>query len=63
MKLNYTDQGAGQPVILLHGMFGSLSNLGNLARDLATVYRVISADLLTNRKWILQVWLMMLSSC
>jgi esterase len=45
MKLNYTDQGAGQPVILLHGMFGSLSNLGNLARDLATVYRVISADL------------------
>jgi len=45
MKLNYTDQGAGQPVILLHGMFGSLSNLGSLARELATVYRVISCDL------------------
>jgi len=45
MKLNYTDQGAGQPVILLHGMFGSLSNLGKLARELATIYRVISADL------------------
>ena len=45
MKLNYTNQGAGQPVVLLHSMFGSLSNLGNLARDLATAYRVISVDL------------------
>ena len=29
----------------MHGMFGSLSNLGNLARHLATTHRVISVDL------------------
>jgi len=45
MKLNYIDQGTGQPIVLLHGMFGSLSNLGNIARELAIGYRVISADL------------------
>jgi esterase len=45
MKLNFIDQGAGPVVILLHGMFGSLSNLGNLARRLAANYRVICVDL------------------
>lgn len=55
MKLNYAEQGvSGQdgvelgskpPVILMHGMFGSLSNLGNLARELAADYPVISVDL------------------
>ena len=45
MKLNYIEQGTGTPVILMHGMFGSLSNLGNLARALAGSYRVISVDL------------------
>ena len=45
MKLNYTDQGSGNPIFLIHGLFGSLSNLGNLARVLAPNYRVISVDL------------------
>ena len=45
MKLNYIEQGQGPAVILMHGMFGSLSNLGNLARDLIGQYRVISVDL------------------
>jgi esterase len=45
MKLNYKEQGSGAPLILMHGMFGSLSNLGNLARALADDYRVISVDL------------------
>jgi len=45
MKLNYLEQGTGSPVILMHGMFGSLSNLGNLARALAGNYHVISVDL------------------
>jgi len=45
MKLNYVEQGVGAAVILIHGMFGSLSNLGNLARCLAADYRVISVDL------------------
>jgi esterase len=45
MKLNYQEQGDGYPVILIHGMFGSLSNLGNLARHLSNQFRVISVDL------------------
>lgn len=45
MKLNYREQGRGAPLILMHGMFGSLSNLGNLARALTDNYRVISVDL------------------
>lgn len=45
MQLNYLEQGTGEPVFLLHGLFGSLSNLGNLARHLAPNYRVISVDL------------------
>lgn len=45
MKLNYTEQGAGDSVFLIHGLFGSLSNLGHLARALESNYRVISVDL------------------
>lgn len=37
--------GAGAPVILLHGLFGSLENLGALARLLAKDYLVYSVDL------------------
>lgn len=45
MKLNYTDQGSGNPIFLIHGLFGSLSNLGNLARALVPSFRVICVDL------------------
>ena len=45
MLLNYSEQGSGHPVFLVHGLFGSLSNLGNLARHLAADYRVVSVDL------------------
>ncbi|WP_461481397.1 alpha/beta fold hydrolase [Porticoccus sp.] len=45
MKLNYQIQGAGQPLVLMHGMFGSLSNLGLVGRGLMARYRVISVDL------------------
>ena len=45
MKLNYAEQGSGDAVILLHGMFCSLSNLGVVARTLVDRYRVISVDL------------------
>ena len=54
MKLNYSRQSGddlleGQEnspaVILIHGMFGSLSNLGVLARSLTADYQVISVDL------------------
>ena len=45
MKLNYVEQGTGDSVFLIHGLFGSLFNLGNLARALVPNYRVISLDL------------------
>ena len=45
MKLNYLLQGSGPAVILMHGMFGSLSNLAGLARVMYGDHRVISVDL------------------
>ncbi|KGT34673.1 histidine kinase, partial [Vibrio parahaemolyticus] len=43
--LNYKQEGQGQTVVLIHGLFGSLSNLGLLARDLVEDHSVISIDL------------------
>ncbi|ELL0560199.1 alpha/beta fold hydrolase [Vibrio vulnificus] len=43
--LNYKLEGDGQAIVLLHGLFGSLSNLGLLARDLSQDHCVISLDL------------------
>jgi len=45
MILNSIEQGEGQPVILLHGLFGAAKNLGVIARALAKQARVISLDL------------------
>lgn len=45
MKLHYRIKGEGEPIILLHGLFGSLDNLGMIARALESNYRVISFDL------------------
>ncbi|WP_047045081.1 alpha/beta fold hydrolase [Vibrio mexicanus] len=43
--LNYKLEGEGQTIILIHGLFGSLDNLGLLARDLKKDYQVLSIDL------------------
>ncbi|MFM5482182.1 alpha/beta fold hydrolase [Aeromonas veronii] len=43
--MNFKEQGQGPAVILIHGLFGSLDNLGLLARALCEQYRVISVDL------------------
>ncbi|QIA63913.1 alpha/beta fold hydrolase [Vibrio astriarenae] len=43
--LNYKIQGNGEPLLLVHGLFGSLDNLGLLARGLQERYQVISVDL------------------
>jgi esterase len=43
--LNFKEQGQGPVVILIHGLFGSLDNLGLLARPLSEQFRVISLDL------------------
>jgi pimeloyl-ACP methyl ester carboxylesterase len=45
MRLNFHQQGQGQPLIILHGLFGSLDNWQRIAEALSDKFRVISADL------------------
>ena len=45
MDLFYREIGEGDPVILMHGLFGSADNLGSFARALSATYRVISVDM------------------
>lgn len=45
MKLHYKEMGQGQPLLILHGLFGSLDNWATLARRLAGHYHVILVDL------------------
>ena len=48
MTLNFKVQGSGQPVLLIHGLFGDLGNLGGIARELAKTYQVYQIDLLNH---------------
>ncbi|MGF1741571.1 alpha/beta fold hydrolase [Vibrio profundum] len=43
--LNYKIEGEGHTIVLIHGLFGNLDNLGTLARDLKDDYQVVSLDL------------------
>ncbi len=43
--LNYKEFGEGEPVIILHGLFGMLDNWQTFAKQLAKEYRVILIDL------------------
>lgn len=45
MTLYFQDEGSGEPLVLLHGLFGSSANLRTLARQLAERFRVLSVDL------------------
>ncbi|WP_413110553.1 alpha/beta fold hydrolase [Thaumasiovibrio sp. DFM-14] len=45
MQLHYKVEGKGKPILLIHGLFGSLSNLSLLAKALSSEYEVISIDL------------------
>lgn len=45
MILNFTEAGAGAPLVLLHGLFGAARNLGVLSRALSSSYRVVALDL------------------
>lgn len=45
MKLNYKLQGDGQPIVFLHGVFGSLDNLNMLAKDFIKHYQTVQVDL------------------
>jgi len=44
-QLNYKLQGEGPTIVLIHGLFGNLDNLGLLARDLRQDHQVLSMDL------------------
>ncbi len=44
VQLNYLVRGEGSPVILIHGLFGSASNLGMVARSLAENFTCYSLD-------------------
>ncbi len=43
--LNYKQNGTGHTILLIHGLFGNMDNLGLLERELVSDYRVISLDL------------------
>jgi esterase len=45
MKLFYREVGQGQPIVILHGIFGSSDNWLTQARILSPRYRVITVDL------------------
>ena len=45
MKLNYHSRGNGKPLIVLHGLFGSLDNWQTIARALAGDFQVFTVDL------------------
>ncbi len=44
MKLNFIHQGQGYPIILLHGLFGSLRNLSQVSKALSQHYSVYLLD-------------------
>ncbi len=45
MQLAYETQGAGSPLLILHGLFGSARNWTAVAKHLADSYRVYHVDL------------------
>ncbi len=45
LKLNYKQFGSGDPIIILHGLFGMLDNWQTIAKRLASDYMVYIVDL------------------
>ncbi|RTQ53555.1 alpha/beta fold hydrolase [Hymenobacter gummosus] len=45
IPLHYREQGQGRPLVVLHGLFGTLDNWQTLARRWAEQFRVILVDL------------------
>ena len=45
MKLHYKEMGHGQPLLILHGLFGTLDNWQSLAKRLAEHYNIFLVDL------------------
>lgn len=45
MRLHFQSVGEGEPLVILHGLFGSADNWRHIAKALSTKRRVISVDL------------------
>lgn len=45
LSLAFTDSGAGKPLVILHGLFGSKRNWGAIAKALSAQRRVLCLDL------------------
>lgn len=45
MKLNYQETGEGQPLVIVHGLFGSSDNWLTVAKELAGEYKIYLVDL------------------
>ena len=50
MQLNYKAYGDGEPLIILHGLFGSLDNWHSIAKKLGQSHRVYIVDLRNHGK-------------
>ncbi|MCP4598088.1 alpha/beta fold hydrolase [Neptuniibacter sp.] len=50
MLLNYQIHGEGEPLIILHGLFGTLENWGAQIKTLSENFRVIAADMRNHGK-------------
>lgn len=50
MQLHYQTLGQGQPLMLLHGLFGSGNNWGTIAKHFAQHYQVLCVDLRNHGK-------------
>jgi len=48
VSLDYSVRGTGEPLVLIHGLFGTRENLGAIARHLAEAFTVYSVDLLNH---------------
>lgn len=44
MRLNFQARGEGEPLLVLHGLFGSLDNWHSVSVELARHFRVVTAD-------------------
>ncbi|MDX1456448.1 MAG: alpha/beta fold hydrolase, partial [Marinobacter sp.] len=44
VRLNHRITGTGQPLILLHGLFGSMENLGGVSQRLQDYFQIHALD-------------------